>query len=73
MALLRAPAEEAVMSVRSFVTLLSVMLILFLAMVPALAQVTPANATGRDLMQIIGVVALIGGLSVPLWGCHAQE
>jgi hypothetical protein len=42
-------------------------------MVPALAQVTPANATGRSLMQIIGVVALIGGLSVPSWGCHAQE
>ena len=73
MALLRAPAEEAVIGVRSFVTLLSVMLILFLAMVPALAQVTPANATGRDVMQVIGVVALVGGLSVPLWGRHAQE
>ncbi len=56
---LRVPAEEDIVRARSFVTVFSVMIILFLAMGPALAQATQASPTGRDLVWIIGIVALI--------------
>ncbi len=56
---LRVSAEEDIMRVRSFVTLFSAMVILFLAMVPALAQITQTNPSGQDWVWIIGTVALI--------------
>jgi Kef-type K+ transport system membrane component KefB len=56
---LRVSAEENIMRVRSLVTVFSVMVILLLAMVPALAQTTQASPTGRDWVWIIGTVALI--------------
>ncbi len=59
MAPLRAPAKEDIMRVGSFVTLFSVIVILFLAMVPALAQATQTSPTGRDWAWINGTVALI--------------
>ena len=59
MAPFRVPAKEDIMRVGSFVTLFSVMVILFLAMVPALAQTTQASPTGGDWVWIIGTVALI--------------
>ncbi len=59
MAPLRAPAKEDIMRVGSFVTLFSVIVIVFLAMIPALAQTTQASPTGQDWVWIIGTVALI--------------
>ncbi len=59
MAPFRVPAKEDIMRAGSFVTLFSVMVILFLAMVPALAQTTQASPTGGDWVWIIGTVALI--------------
>ncbi len=55
----RVPAKEDIMRVGSFVTLFSVIVIVFLAMIPALAQTTQARPTGQDWVWIIGTVALI--------------